>query len=64
MGGPWRDRGYDPRSWRPPSPRVEAAAPFDGSHSTRDHLTAVVIGYIASVLTSIVIMLTFLRNGW
>jgi hypothetical protein len=63
MGGPWRDRRFDPTTWQIPAPRVEgrresAAAERD------DHITAIVIGYVASVLTSVAIVLTFLKSGW
>lgn len=64
MGGPWRTRGFDPATWRPPVARVEATTLTIGSGGTRDYMVGIVIGYVASVLTSIVIMLTVLKTGW
>lgn len=64
MGGPWRLRGFDPAAWRPPRPRVEVGGDVDASRATRDYMTGIVIAYLASVLTSVAIMLTFLENGW
>jgi hypothetical protein len=63
MGGPWRDRRFDATAWRPPTARGDARTEVLES-GTRDHLTGIVIGYIASVLTSIAIVLTFLKHGW
>ena len=62
MGGPWRDRGFDPTAWRPPAPRVEAdlAAPASGGS---DRLTAIVITYVVSVVTSLAIMLVGVKSG-
>lgn len=64
MGGPWRDRRFDPSTWRTPPARVEARSEVARPVSAHDNLIGIVIGYIASVLTSIVIMLTLLHNGW
>ena len=63
MGGPWRDRRFDPIAWRTPVARVEGGpeAAASGGH---DRVTGIVIGYIASVVTSVVIMLLFLKAGW
>jgi len=63
MGGPWRDRRFDPAMWRAPVARVEARALVAGSGGP-DPLTAFVIGYIASVLMSVGILLILLENGW
>ncbi|HEV8308682.1 MAG TPA: hypothetical protein VGW35_13555 [Methylomirabilota bacterium] len=64
MGGPWKDRGFDPRTWSPPAPRAEARSQPVGSGSARDDLIAFVIGYVACVLTLIPILLALFRNGW
>ena len=64
MGGPWRARGFDPIAWRPPVARVEAHAEAHGANGAHDHLVGIVIGYVASVVTSIAIMLTLLKSGW
>jgi hypothetical protein len=64
MGGPWRDRRFDAATWRTPAPRGEARSEAVGTRGVHDYLTGIVIGYIASVITSIAIMLTLLKNGW
>ncbi|MGH7266840.1 MAG: hypothetical protein ACREMB_18620 [Candidatus Rokuibacteriota bacterium] len=64
MGGPWRSHGFDPARWRTPVARVQATTETIGSGGARDYVVGIVIGYVASVLTSIVIMLTVLKTGW
>jgi hypothetical protein len=64
MGGPWRDRRFDPSTWRTPVAargpgRIETA----GS-GVPDPLTGIVIGYVAAALTSVGMLLILLRNGW
>jgi len=65
MSGPWRDRRFDPTAWRTPVARVEAgleaAVAVSGGYES---MTGIVIGYIASVVTSVTIMLMFLKAGW
>ena len=68
MGGPWRDRGFDPRAWRAPvaaraSARVETLG-SDGGSDGPDPLTGIVVGYIAATLTSVGVVLILLRNDW
>lgn len=63
MGGPWKARGFDPVTWRPPAARVETHAEADGSSGTQ-YLVGIVVGYVASVVTSIAIMLTLIKIGW
>jgi hypothetical protein len=63
MGGPWRSRGFDPVAWRPPVPRIETHAEADGSSGSQ-YLVGIVVGYVASVVTSIAIMLTLIKGGW
>jgi hypothetical protein len=60
MGGPWRDRRFDPTAWRTPVTRVEAGLETAVSGGY-DRVTGIVIMYIASVVTSITIMLVFLK---
>ena len=64
MGGPWKARGFDPVAWRPPAARVEAHVETVNLHDGRDYLVGIVIGYLASVVTSIAIMLTLMKSGW
>jgi hypothetical protein len=63
MGGPWRARGFDPAGWRPPTAHVEGH-PDAGSHGSHDYVVGIVIAYLASVVTSIAIMLTLMKSGW
>ena len=62
MGGPWRDRRFDPTAWRPPVARVESGSEAVASGGY-DRLTGIVIGYVASVVTSVAIVLVFLKSG-
>ncbi len=64
MGGPWRARGYDATVWRPPKAHGGAATHPGTADFARDRLTAIVLAYVASVATSIAIMVTLLRAGW
>jgi RecB family endonuclease NucS len=59
MGGPWRDEGFDPVTWKPPVPHVEARTEDAGNR-----LTVVVFGYVAAVVLSVVVGLTLLKLGW
>src|SRR5262245_57851047 len=64
MGGPWKSRGFDPVAWRPPAARLESQADAASAHGSRDYVIGIVIGYLASVVTSIAIMLTQMKHGW
>jgi hypothetical protein len=59
MGGPWRDEGFDPGTWKPPAPHVEARTD-DSGHG----LTLVVLGYVAAVVMSVAVGLAVLKLGW
>ena len=59
MGGPWKIREFDPRSWQPPVPRVEARLEVAPTGEI-----GVVIVYIASVLVTVAVMLALMRQGW
>lgn len=63
MGGPWRDRGFDPTKWRTPPLRVEARIPAPGS-GVSDPLTGLVIGYVAAVAAFVGMLPMLLKNGW
>ena len=63
MGGPWRTRGFDPVAWRPPVAQVAHAETVSGPRLPH-YLAGIVIGYVAAVVTSIAIVLTFLKQGW
>ncbi len=64
MGGPWRDRKFDPHTWRPPAPRAAGGSDLVASGHGYDFLTGVVIGYLAAVVTSVAVVLAFLKYGW
>lgn len=60
MGGPWKAKGFDPRAWRPPTPRVVETQVDETRLGREHHLTVIVIGYLASVLTSFVLTVVLL----
>ena len=64
MGGPWRDRRFDPVAWRPPEARTEARADDVRCGSGRDNLTRIVVTYIAAVVMSFGVVLSLMKNGW
>jgi hypothetical protein len=63
MGCPWRDRRFDPPTWRVPTSRAEVRIAATKS-GVSDPLTGLVIGYIAAVVTSLGILLILLKSGW
>ena len=63
MGGPWRDRGFDPRSQRP-APRVGARVEAARRVTELDSLRWIVLTYVAAVLTSFALMLVVMKQGW
>lgn len=62
MGGPWRDRGFDPKKWRAPA-RVQVHPEETGS-GVSDPLTGIVVGYVVAALTSVGMVIILLKNGW
>jgi hypothetical protein len=64
MGGPWRDRAYDLTAWRPPLPGASAAGQAPASEAAWDNLLGLVISYLASVLTSTLIVVSLLKHWW
>ena len=63
MGGPWRARGFDPGSWRPPAPRIEPRGELLEASEGHDY-AGIVIGYVASVVTSLALTVAFLKYAW
>jgi hypothetical protein len=64
VGGPWRDRGYDPTAWWPPKAHGGATTHPATPDSTQDRLAPIVLADVASVATSIAVMVTLLKAGW
>jgi hypothetical protein len=64
MGGPWRERGFDATSLRPPrphhAPRVEALV----RERQQDGLAKVVLAYIAAIVMSFGLIVSLLQHGW
>jgi hypothetical protein len=51
-------------AWRPPKSPSGAVTHPGSPDSSPDRLTAIVWAYVASVVTSIAIMVTLLKAGW
>jgi hypothetical protein len=63
MGGPWRERGFDPRGWRPPRARVTAES--NAAQEAAGHrLLWIVVGYVVAVFLSLGAMITAMVQGW
>lgn len=65
MGGPWRERGFDPTVLRSPRPlsgrRTEIMAQ---GHDEQGGLKKVVLAYIVAVVMSFGLMVSLLHSGW
>jgi hypothetical protein len=64
MGGPWKARGFDASAWRPPAAHAENPLDRSAPQGEHDYLVGIVIGYVASVVTSVVLMLALMKHGW
>jgi hypothetical protein len=60
MGRPWKAAGFDPKAWRPPAPITREVTSEAVPYGREHHLTIIVIGYLASVLTSFVLTMVLL----
>ena len=64
MGGPWRERGFDAASLRPPRPYSGPRAQAVAREREPDRLGKVVLVYITAVALSFGLMLSLLQQGW
>jgi hypothetical protein len=64
MGGPWRERGFDPAALR--SPRASSGARVQAAARSReeDGLGRLVLIYVGAVLMSFGLMVAMLQQGW
>ena len=64
MGGPWRERGFDAASLRPPRPYSGPRARALAREREPDRLGRIVLVYITAVALSFGLMLSLLQQGW
>ena len=64
MGGPWRERGFDPAS--PRSPRMQGGRPPQVLVRERDEdgLGRIVLVYILAIAMSLGLMLSLMHQGY
>jgi hypothetical protein len=64
MGGPWRERGFDPTAFRSPRPWSRRQASATVHPAEQSSLSKVVLAYIAAVAMSFGLMVSLLHRGW
>ncbi len=64
MGGPWRERGFDPASLRPPRPYRGSRAQALAREQEPEGLVRIVLVYITAVVLSFGLMLSLMQQGW
>lgn len=64
MGGPWRERGFDPAALRSVRPRSGRRAEVMAREHQPRGLNRVVLAYIAAVAMSFGLMVSLLHRGW
>jgi hypothetical protein len=64
MGGPWRERGFDPASLRSPRPHGGRRAEALVQAREQAGLNKVILAFIAAVAMSFGLMLSLLQQGW
>jgi hypothetical protein len=64
MGGPWRERGFDPAALRSPRPWSKRQASVAAQRPEEGGLSKVVLAYIAAVAMSFGLMVSLLHRGW
>jgi hypothetical protein len=64
MGGPWRERGFDPTLLRSPRPHGGLRAQVVARERGQVGLNKVVLAFIAAVAMSFGLMVSLLQHGW
>ncbi len=64
MGGPWRERGFDPALLRAPRPPSGARVQAVARRREDEGLGRLILVYIAAVAMSFGLMVAFLQQGW
>jgi len=64
MGGPWRERGFDPASLRLPRPPSGARVQAVARRREDEGLGRLILVYIAAVVMSFGLMVAVLQQGW
>lgn len=64
MGGPWRERGFEPAALRSPRPWSKRQVSVTASRREEGGLSKVVLAYIAAVAMSFGLMVSLLHRGW
>jgi hypothetical protein len=58
MGGPWKVRGFDPRAWQRPVPRVEPMGTAPVAYEA-----AIALAWLATVVAGAGVLMV-LAGGW
>jgi hypothetical protein len=64
MGGPWRERGFDPAALRSPRPWSKRREDIHTQEPEGGGLNRVILAYIAAVAMSFGLMVSLLHRGW
>ena len=64
MGGPWRERGFDPASLRSHRARGGRRAEVTAHAHPQDGLRKIVLTFIAAIAMTFGLMLSLLHRGW
>jgi hypothetical protein len=64
MGGPWRERGFNPAELRSPRPWSKRQVTAVADPGEQSGLSKVVLAYITAVALSFGLMVSLLHRGW
>lgn len=64
MGGPWRERGFDPASLGAPRPHGGLRTQVAARERAQVGLNKVVLAFIAAVAMAFGLMVSLLQRGW